>query len=194
MYSWRNIRWENWYLIFLKIIHFLNSPILLAMSIKFISGQFLDQYDPTIEDSYTRNMDIDNIPCVINIQDTSGQDEFLLLRSGWINESDAFILVYSIDNQKSYNEITNIYQDVMKVKQKKQIIALAANKCDIQKRSVSKEKGLELSKKFSLEYFECSAKDNVNIECIFVYCAREIRKYRSENMSVNKNKGICNLL
>ena len=105
-------------------------------------------------------MDIDDFPCVVQIQDTSGQDEFLLLRSGWINDSEAFVLVYSIDNEISFQEIPKIYSDIVKHKGKDPhpIIALAANKCDLKSRSVSIEEGADLAKKNSFQYFECSGK------------------------------------
>ena len=64
----------------------------------------LGHYDPTIEDVYRKYIEIDDNSLLIDILDTTEQEDFLLLRTSWIRK-DGFILVYSID------QICEVYQD-----------------------------------------------------------------------------------
>lgn len=46
-----------------------------ALTISFIQGFFLDVYDPTIEDSYRKQVSVDNKVVLMDILDTAGQEE-----------------------------------------------------------------------------------------------------------------------
>jgi len=63
-----------------------------ALTIRLISGNFLDEYDPTIEDSYRKTVAIDGIPATLDILDTAGQDEFAAMRDLWIREAKGFFI------------------------------------------------------------------------------------------------------
>mmetsp|Transcript_38734 Transcript_38734/g.62980 ORF Transcript_38734/g.62980 Transcript_38734/m.62980 type:complete len:80 (+) Transcript_38734:121-360(+) len=47
-----------------------------ALTIRLVTDNFLDEYDPTIEDSYRKQAVIDNKVALLDILDTAGQDEF----------------------------------------------------------------------------------------------------------------------
>ena len=42
-------------------------------------SRFTEEYDPTIEDSYRKQVTVDDIPCILNILDTAGQEEYFSL-------------------------------------------------------------------------------------------------------------------
>eukprot|EP00490_Sorites_sp_Unknown_P007071 CAMPEP_0114656500 /NCGR_PEP_ID=MMETSP0191-20121206/12423_1 /TAXON_ID=126664 /ORGANISM="Sorites sp." /LENGTH=80 /DNA_ID=CAMNT_0001873811 /DNA_START=37 /DNA_END=276 /DNA_ORIENTATION=- len=54
-----------------------------ALTIRLVNDNFLEEYDPTIEDSYRKQCDIDGTPCMLDILDTAGQDDFAALRDAW---------------------------------------------------------------------------------------------------------------
>ena len=66
----------------------------------------MDEYDPTIEDSYRKSIYIDKFKSNIlfDILDTAGQEEFSAMRSQWIREGQAFIVMYSINRYSTFNE------------------------------------------------------------------------------------------
>ena len=66
-----------------------------ALILQFVSGQFPKQYDPTIEDFYTKKIDVDGSAILLEILDTAGQDEYSAMRDQYILSGEAFILVYS---------------------------------------------------------------------------------------------------
>lgn len=47
-----------------------------ALTIRLVTDNFLDEYDPTIEDSYRKTCMIDQEMAMLEILDTAGQEEF----------------------------------------------------------------------------------------------------------------------
>ena len=43
-----------------------------ALTVQFVSGCFMEKYDPTIEDFYRKEIEVDSSPCVLEILDLSG--------------------------------------------------------------------------------------------------------------------------
>jgi len=64
--------------------------------------------------------------------------------------------------------VSNWVKTIRDEADKKVVIVLAANKSDFEeKRQVSKEEGEKLAQDLNLTFFECSAKDNKNINETF---------------------------
>ena len=42
------------------------------MTVQFVQGIFVEKYDPTIEDSYRKQVEIDGQQCMMEILDTAG--------------------------------------------------------------------------------------------------------------------------
>ena len=58
--------------------------------------------------------DLDGQLISMEILDTAGQEEFVTLRDQWINHSDGFLLVYSVDSKASLEETTKIFSLIEK--------------------------------------------------------------------------------
>ena len=43
-----------------------------AISIRFLQDSFIPKYDPTVEDSYRKNVQIDSVHYLVEILDTAG--------------------------------------------------------------------------------------------------------------------------
>ncbi|PIO13506.1 hypothetical protein AB205_0024380, partial [Aquarana catesbeiana] len=59
-------------------------------------------YDPTIEDFYRKEIEVDSSPSVLEILDTAGTEQFASMRDLYIKNGQGFILVYSLVNQQSF--------------------------------------------------------------------------------------------
>ena len=79
-----------------------------ALTIQYIQKMFVSDYEPTIEDSYRTSTFVDESLCVLNILDTSGQEEYSAMQDQYWRTGDGFMCVFAIDNDKSY-EIMELY-------------------------------------------------------------------------------------
>ena len=76
-----------------------------ALTFRFINDQFPKDHDTTIEDQYKITMTIDGNEIKLEILDTAGQDDYQSMLETWINFGSGFLLVYSIDDIESFNEV-----------------------------------------------------------------------------------------
>lgn len=153
-----------------------------AMTIQFIQSHFVDEYDPTIEDSYRKQCTIDDEVALLDVLDTAGQEEYSAMREQYMRTGEGFLLVYSITSRNSFEEISTFYQQILRVKDKDFFpIILVANKCDLEhERQVSTHEGRELAKQFSSRLIESSAKQRINVDESFYNLVREIRRFNKE--------------
>ncbi|KNC71553.1 hypothetical protein SARC_15907, partial [Sphaeroforma arctica JP610] len=55
-----------------------------ALTVQFTQSTFVEEYDPTIEDTYRKQFVVDDLPVAVNILDTAGQEEYALVREHFI--------------------------------------------------------------------------------------------------------------
>jgi len=72
-----------------------------AITSRFIKGKWVDAYDPTIEEAYQKQMEIDGKQCYIDVMDTAGQEEYSALRDQYMKKSEGIVLVFSITSKSS---------------------------------------------------------------------------------------------
>lgn len=77
-----------------------------ALTVQFVTGTFIEKYDPTIEDFYRKEIEVDSSPSVLEILDTAGTEQFASMRDLYIKNGQGFILVYSLVNQQSFQDIS----------------------------------------------------------------------------------------
>ena len=74
---------------------------------RFIHDQFLEKYDPTIDDAYRKdNFHVDGELCPLEICDTAGQDQFAATRDLYYKTGDGFLLCYSLVDEKTVDAVT----------------------------------------------------------------------------------------
>ena len=102
------------------------------MTIQLIQNHFIDEYDPTIEDSYRKQVTIDDETCLLDILDTAGQEEYSAMRDQYMRTGQGFILVYAITSRSSFDEIVTFKDQILRVKDKDRVpMVLVGNKCDL---------------------------------------------------------------
>lgn len=153
-----------------------------ALTIQFVQSHFVDEYDPTIEDSYRKQCVVDDEVALLDVLDTAGQEEYSAMREQYMRSGEGFLLVYSITSRNSFEEIATFYQQILRVKDKDYFpVVIVANKSDLYaERQVSAMEGREMARQFGCPYVETSAKQRVNVDEVFGDLVREIRRYNKE--------------
>ena len=145
-----------------------------CLTIQFTANHFMEEYDPTIEDSYRKQVNIDDQTYLLDILDTGGREEYSALRDQYTRDGKAFLFVYSITSQNSLQYIQGYVEQVMRAKNTDRVCGvLCGNKSDLgEERQVIFEEGADLARKFELSFFETSAKNRVNVEEAFFQAVR----------------------
>ena len=69
------------------------------------------------------------------------QNDFAPMRVCYMRQGKAFVLVYSIDDRASFEEIELLYYDLTRTIGKKEVpIIVCGNKCDLEDRKLQKVK------------------------------------------------------
>ncbi|KAJ7326118.1 Ras of Complex, Roc, domain of DAPkinase [Desmophyllum pertusum] len=130
-----------------------------ALSIRYVCQEFSSTYDPTIEDNYETDIEVDGCPIKVEVIDTAGNDVFRRMRDQYIKSGDGFILVYSIADRGSSHSMTAFHEQIIAAKGEKvkiipQIpIILVGNKCDLDdEREVSYQDGKKIAATFSCPF------------------------------------------
>ena len=77
---------------------------------------FVEDYDPTIEDSYIQHVEVDGQVCILDVLDTAGQEEFSALREQYMRKGDGFLIVYSVIDSNSCKNTRQFYNQILRVK------------------------------------------------------------------------------
>ena len=138
------------------------------MTIQYIKEYFVGDYDRSIEDTYTKRVEVDGKTYNLDILD-SISEEYSALRDSYQKTGNAFVMVYDITDPGSFRVIPLLYDDLKECNKSNPLFVLVGNKCDDEKcRKVSTEEGKAMDEKFgNCLFFEASAKARINIEEIF---------------------------
>nr|XP_056722243.1 dexamethasone-induced Ras-related protein 1 isoform X1 [Euleptes europaea] len=150
-----------------------------AIVSRFLTGRFDDQYTPTIEDFHRKFYSIRGEVYQLDILDTSGNHPFPAMRRLSILTGDVFILVFSLDNRDSFEEVQRLKQQIMetksclknKTKESADVpLVICGNKGDrdfyreVGPREIEQLVGPDPKK---CAYFEISAKKNSSLDQMF---------------------------
>ncbi|XP_062397440.1 GTPase NRas isoform X1 [Sardina pilchardus] len=172
-----------------------------ALTIQLIQNHFVDEYDPTIEDSYRKQVVIDGETCLLDILDTAGQEEYSAMRDQYMRTGEGFLCVFAINNSKSFADV-HLYSEfcdplpspffcreqIKRVKDSDDVpMVLVGNKCDLA-RTVDTKQAQELARSYGIEFVETSAKTRQGVEDAFYTLVREIRHYRMKKLNSREDR------
>lgn len=180
---------------------------------QYVNKKFSKQYKATIgADFLTKEVMIDDKLVTMQIWDTAGQERFQSLGVAFYRGADSCVLVYDITDPKSFEALES-WMDEFLVQaaprnQDEFPFVVIGNKVDLaaSRRQVSEARAKAWCKsKNDIPYFECSAKDAVNVDQAFQCVARNALKqeatqapiYIPESITLNqdgnkeKKSGCC---
>ena len=163
--------------------------------IQYVEKTFASTYEPTISNLFEKDVQVKNRTFHATIQDTAGMETSISLRENATKNNDCYILVYSIDDRTSFEEISSIYNELLRTNSSPISCVLIGNKSDIddESREVSPEEGSKFAESLNLPFIETSAKKNINIDSAF-QIALEIAAQKHPPQDLSKTKSKCLLL
>ena len=148
-----------------------------CLSIKASRNYFEDFYSPTVGFEFlSLNVKVEDKIVKLQMWDTCGQEVYRSLISSFYRSASLAIIVYSIDNEESFNNIEKWLNDVKSQSNPNVKIFLIGNKADLEdKRKVARIEGEKFYNDHKLSYFiETSAKTGFNVQNVFIKAAKEL--------------------
>ncbi|XP_040566688.1 ras-related protein Rap-2c [Lepeophtheirus salmonis] len=147
-----------------------------ALTVQFVTGHFMEKYDPTIEDFYRKEIEVDSTPCVLEILDTAGTEQFASMRDLYIKNGQGFVVTYSLTNHQTFQDIKTMKDQITRVKGTERVpILLVGNKVDLEsQREVPTVEGMALAQIWGCSFVESSAKNRMNVNEVFAEIVREM--------------------
>ncbi|KAJ3199909.1 hypothetical protein HK099_002964, partial [Clydaea vesicula] len=156
-----------------------------CLTIRFLKDEFSNEYDPTIEENYRKQISVDQSSATVNIIDTAGQQEYTALRDQHLKDGKGFLLVFALNDKSTLEEVKQLRDQILKLKDTKKVpIVICGNKCDIppEKVEVDREAVNSYCQQLKIPYLETSAKENINVTESFHDLVRECRKMKSNGV------------
>jgi small GTP-binding protein len=142
-----------------------------CLTMKATKEYFEDLYSPTVGfEFFTFNIKINDECIKLQIWDTCGQENYKSLILNFYRNSSLIILIYSIDNKLSFQNVENWNNEIVNNCRNDTKKILVGNKIDLEnEREISFNDGLEYAKKNNFDYFfESSIINGINVDNIFI--------------------------
>ena len=108
--------------------------------------------------------EVNNNIVKIQIVDTAGQERFRSLASNYYKSANGFLLFFDVTNKDSFYSLKYWNESINNNNKNYNEVIIIANKIDDnEKRKVSKKEAKEYAEKNNFKYFECSAKNGINV-------------------------------
>jgi len=104
----------------------------------------------------------------LQIWDTAGQERYRTITTAYYRGAMGFILMYDVTNEESFNSVQDWVTQIKTYSWDNAQVILVGNKSDMEsERVVSFNRGKQLADQLGLEFFETSAKENINVKNVF---------------------------
>uniref|UniRef100_A0A8C1GZX3 GTP-binding protein Rheb n=1 Tax=Cyprinus carpio TaxID=7962 RepID=A0A8C1GZX3_CYPCA len=103
-----------------------------SLTIQFVEGQFVDSYDPTIENTFNKMVSVNGQDFNLQLVDTAGQDEYSIFPQSHSMDIHGYVLVYSVTSMKSFEVVQVLHDKLLDMVGKIQVpTVLVGNKKDL---------------------------------------------------------------
>ncbi|KAF9533712.1 small GTPase superfamily [Crepidotus variabilis] len=162
-----------------------------ALTVRFIRDVFVENYDPTIEEEYRRPITVDGQLDSLEVLDTAGAEQFTSLNEVYIKSGKGFVLVFSLTQEASLQELDNLRKQILRVKggDARVPMVVVGTKLDlVNEREVQRHTIENLSRQWNIPFYETSAKRNWHVTEVFEDLLRQMRKYYPADPSRKRKK------
>ena len=158
-----------------------------SLLLRYLDNTFSDKYITTIGVEFkSKDITLNNKTYKIHIWDTAGQERYKSITRNFYKHAEGIIFVYDITNKTSFSNLKNWISNAENETDFK--IIIVGNKLDMEsRREVSIEQLKKLAKKKNCKYFETSAKDNINVENLFLSIINEMINNIKDEVSISES-------
>ncbi|KAH8793803.1 ras-related protein RSR1 [Hyaloscypha sp. PMI_1271] len=162
-----------------------------CLTAQFVQNVWIESYDPTIEDSYRKQIEVDGRQCMLEILDTAGTEQFTAMRELYMKTGQGFLLVFSITSHSSLVELQELREQIIRIKDDENVpIVIVGNKSDLEEdRVVTRQRAFTVSQSWgNAPYYETSARRRANVDEVFIdLCRQIIRKDNTTTPSLEED-------
>ncbi|CAN9500827.1 unnamed protein product [Ophioblennius macclurei] len=114
----------------------------------------------------------------LQVWDTAGQERYRTITTAYYRGAMGFVLMYDITNRESFSAVHDWATQIKTYSWDNAQVIMVGNKCDAtNERQVGAETGRQLAEQLGFEFFEASAKEDVNVRRVFerlvdIICAK----------------------
>merc|ERR1712196_624138 len=147
-----------------------------CLLLRYANQSFSPTFITTIGiDFKIKNIELDGKRIKLQIWDTAGQERFRTITTSYFRGAQGILLVYDVADRTSFNSIRNWIAQIQQHADINVNKILVGNKCDVDSRKVTTEEGEKLAAEYGVQFFETSAKSDVNVDTAFEAIAREVK-------------------
>ena len=167
--------------------------------LRYVEGDFPGNIMSSIGvDFKTKQIDYADRLVKMQIWDTAGHEKFRTITTSYYKSAHAIIILYDITQKTSFDHIKNWITEIDKFGKQGVLKVIVGNKLDMENnRKITKEAAENLALKYGIKLWEVSAKDNTNIEEMFLDTIKTLLEKNSKiisegssmvtNIQLNKN-------
>jgi Ras-related protein Rab-2A len=142
---------------------------------QFLEKKFRYNHEVTIGVEFgCKHIIIDGMNIKLQIWDTAGQEAFKSITRSYYRGSAGALLVFDLSKRETFDHLKDWLNSIKSSASHNTKILLVGNKCDLIKREITNEEIVEFANSNNIQYMEASAKENINIENIFINLAKNI--------------------
>ena len=151
---------------------------------RFADDLYINEFISTIGvDFKVKTITINDKMIKTQIWDTAGQDRFRSITNSYYRGAHGIIISYDITNKQSFVNIERWMRNVKDFVSDNAVKILIGTKSDLEeKRKVSKKELEDLANELDMKYIETSAKDNKNVDELFIIICKEILNNMTEKL------------
>ena len=144
-------------------------------------------------DFKSKQIELDDKLIKLQIWDTAGHEKFRTITTSYYKSAHAIIILYDITEQSSFDHVKTWMVEIDKFAKQGVLKIIAGNKKDLEdKRQVTKESADSLAQKYGIKCLEVSAKDNINIDELFLEVVKSLlgKNLKSNNDNFNSSTSV----
>eukprot|EP00029_Vermamoeba_vermiformis_P007922 TRINITY_DN3567_c0_g1_i1.p1 TRINITY_DN3567_c0_g1~~TRINITY_DN3567_c0_g1_i1.p1 ORF type:complete len:220 (+),score=60.95 TRINITY_DN3567_c0_g1_i1:43-702(+) len=160
---------------------------------RFTEDTFSSDFMSTIGvDFKFKSLTIDGKTIRLQIWDTAGQERFRAITTCYYRGAQGILLVFDVTQPETFQKLPLWLEEIKKNCKKDVKVVVAANKIDEKVKNVDMNSVKEFCDKNALKYVETSAKENTNIEKIFIELAKSILGNTLQASDFKNKAGLTN--